>query len=261
MILKMEFNSFKKLLFILPAIILPMLSFAAGQETVLLQKGNTLYAKAQYKPALEAYQSVLKMGYESAALYYNTGNASFKTGDVPSALLYYEKAHRLEPANADIQANIRFVNSKITDKIEELPEFFLTKWWNSVILGFSLNTLSFLSLFLIFAGSGLLILYFFAHAALVKRIAFYAAMVFFVTGAFTVFIGNRHAAYFRGNKEAIVFSSTVTVKAAPAEQSKALFVVHEGTKVKISESNNGWTRIRLGNGNEGWLKASDFKEI
>lgn len=261
MILKMELNSLKRGLYLIAFIVMPLLSFANDEAAALFARGNNLYAKGQYQHALTAYKEVVRKGYQSPEIFFNLGNANFKTGDLPSALLYYEKAHKLSPDDQDIITNIKFVNTRITDKIEEVPEFFITEWWNSVILHFTLNTLAVWSLVFVFLGAALLIVYFFAHALRIKKPSFYAALVFFILGLFTVFLANRQSSYFENNKQAIVFSSTVTVKSEPSEQSKSLFVIHDGTKVNFLDRNNGWIKVKLGNGNEGWMKVSDVKEI
>lgn len=257
----MQFNRLMRVLYLLIFILLPLLSLADAQEDVLLAKGNSLYTKGAYAQALETYQKILNKDQQSVVVYFNMGNASFKLGDLPSALLYYEKAHRLAPNDEDIKANIRFVNSKTVDKVEELPVFFLNSWWTSVILLFSLTIFAVLSLFFILVGSGLLILYFFSHELLLKKISFYAAIVLFVVGVFTVFVASQQQDYQAAHQEAIVFATPVTVKSAPSETSRSLFVLHEGAKVTLGEKNNGWSRIRLANGNEGWMKNADFREI
>jgi uncharacterized protein YgiM (DUF1202 family) len=38
-------------------------------------------------------------------------------------------------------------------------------------------------------------------------------------------------------------------------------VLHDGTKVNVLDTNNGWIKIQLANGNEGWIQQSDIKEI
>lgn len=257
----MKLYKIKHCLILLLMAILPLASFANQELSKVFAKGNALYAKGKYEEASKLYQSVIDKGYQSAALFYNAGNANFKTGDLPTALLYYEKAHQLNPADEDIKANIRFVNARSTDKIEVLPEFFLSKWWNSLLFSYSLSQLSSFSLVMAFAAAALLICYFFAHRGLLKRFAFYTAVTLFMLTLFLVFIGNRQLAYFSNHQEAIVFSSTVMVKAAPSENAKSLFVIHEGTKVLWSEKDKGWAKIRLGNGTEGWMKEADFKEI
>jgi len=257
----MKFNCHKQLLFLFLVLILPMLSLGNDPGHDLFVKGNAYYAKAQYKDALNTYQLLLDKGYQSAAVYFNMGNASYKTGDVTSALLYYEKAHKLAPADDDINSNIRFANLKTTDKIDQLPEFFLANWWKTFILSFSKNALSVLSILFIFLASAILAIYFFTGSVSVKKISFYTSMIFFFLGVFMIFIALMQVSYFNGHRQAIVFSSSVTVKSGPVEQSSSLFIIHDGTKVNVLENNNGWMKISLLNGNVGWIKMTDAREI
>jgi len=90
-----------------------------GQENnALITEGNKAYADGLYNNAISSYTKVLDEGYESADLYYNLGNACFKTDDLASAILYYEKALKLSPNDDDIVFNLNVANSRITDKIE-----------------------------------------------------------------------------------------------------------------------------------------------
>jgi tetratricopeptide (TPR) repeat protein len=251
----------KRILYLVIWLILPLVSFGNDQVQTLFAKGNAYYAKAQYKDALSAYQQVLDEGYQSAAVYFNMGNASYKSGDIPSALLYYEKAHKLSPGDEDIKFNIRFANLKTTDKIDEAPEFFLANWWKAFILSFSVGTLAMLSIILVLFGSGVLILYFFTNSVTIKKSSFYTSIILFCLCFLTIFMANRQVSYFNGHRQAIIFSSSVTIKNAPVERSGTLFVLHEGTKVNILENSNGWIKIRLANGNEGWIRMTDVKEI
>jgi len=240
-----------------------MPSFCFGNNVVnaLFEQGNAWYAKARYKEAMTAYQQIIDKGYQSAAVYFNMGNVSYKNGDIPAALLYYEKAHRLSPGDDDINFNIRFANLRTTDKVDEIPEFFLTRWWKAFMLSFSIGTLSAMSIVFMLLASAALILYFFASSVTLKKASFYASLLLLVFFFLTFFIANRQTAYFNWHRQAIVFTSSVSVKNGPVDQSNTLFVIHDGTKVNILERSNGWMKISLPNGNEGWMKASDAKEI
>ncbi|MGZ3873048.1 MAG: tetratricopeptide repeat protein [Mucilaginibacter sp.] len=251
----------KQVLYIFIAFVIPSLCFGNEGVSALFKSGNNSYNKGQYKEALTAYQKVIGSGYESAALYYNMGNACYKTGDIPSALLYYGKAHKLSPGDEDINFNIRFVNLRTTDKIDEAPEFFPTRWWKGFILGISANSLALLSILFVLLASSLLIIYFFTTSVSVKRSSFYSAVILFIIGAFVVFIAGMQVSYFKGHREAIIFSSSVTVKSGPVDKAAALFVIHDGARVNVLDDSNGWLKIRLANGNEGWIKAGDAKEI
>jgi tetratricopeptide (TPR) repeat protein len=238
------------------AIILPLLSFGSKEPVA-----NTYYAKGQFKEAVGAYQQIINSGFQSAAVYYNLGNAYYKLGEIPSALLYYEKAHKLSPGDEDINFNIRFANLKTTDKIDETPEFFLTKWWHEFILGASVNALVIISILLALLGSAILIVYFFTNSVGIKRASFYISIILFCVSVLTIFIAHRQVDYFSGHKQAIIFAGIVNIKSGPAEQAATLFVLHEGTKVNLLDNNNGWVRVKLINGNQGWIKMTDVKEI
>jgi tetratricopeptide (TPR) repeat protein len=260
MTLKMKFNRINLIVFLALWLALPMFSFGS-QAGTLFENGNALYARAHYKDALAAYRQVLDDGYESAALYFNMGNACYKTDDIPSSILYYEKAHKLAPGDEDINMNLRFVNQKTTDKIEEAPAFFLAVWWRAFILSFSTETLSVLTVVLFLLASGLLVLYFFAQSVIVKKSSFYTSISLYAIGLIFIFMAAMQVSYFNSHRQAIIFSSSTTVKSAPANQAKDLFVLHDGTKVNISGDSNGWIKIKLANGNEGWIKAADAREI
>jgi tetratricopeptide (TPR) repeat protein len=258
--LKTRYNHIKGCLYLLLLLALPLFSMG-NDKNKLFEQGNTYYAKGQYQQAVTAYQQILNGGYQSAIVYYNLGNAYFKLDDIPSALLYYEKAHKLVPNDEDISANIRFVNSKTTDKLEPIPEFFVTKWWHGFILIFSISTLAILSVLFLLAGSLFLILYLFTNSESLKRSAFYTAVTILIMGLVTLFMGNRQVNYFDTHHQAIIFGSSVTVKSTPDAAAMPLFVIHEGTKVNVLQTNSNWIEIELPNGNAGWIATSDAKAI
>ena len=64
----------------------------------------------------------------------------------------------------------------------------------------------------------------------------------------------------KNESQAIVFTPTLTVKGGPDESNSDLFVIHEGTKVRIIDKVNKWYRIQIADGNDGWI-PSDKVEI
>ena len=84
--------------------------FAATPETprTIFARANTLYADGDFAEAAAQYGRVVVAGLESGPLYYNLGNAHLRAGDVGRAVLNYERARRLMPGDADLEANLRF---------------------------------------------------------------------------------------------------------------------------------------------------------
>ncbi|MEQ7800514.1 tetratricopeptide repeat protein [Pedobacter sp. ASV1-7] len=246
-------------------LLLLAVSFCGSAKEVnaeaLFKQGNAAYAKNQFKEAAIAYQEVLDAGYQSAEVYFNLGNANYKLSEISQAILNYEKALKISPGDADIQLNLQLANLKITDRIEVVPEFFLTKWWKGFIYFFSLDTLSVLTALCFITGFIFLIAYLFLVASLPKKATFYIGVVTILLGIVFLIMSKVQFHYLNDNKQGIVFAGSADVKSGPDSKQKTLFVIHDGTKVTILDSDTDWIKVTLPNGNGGWIKHADVKEI
>ena len=83
------------------------------------------YAAGEWTSAARSWEAVREAGLESSTLYYNIGNAYFKDGDIAHAILWYERALKLDPTNEDAGFNLSFARNQVQDKIEEIPEPFI----------------------------------------------------------------------------------------------------------------------------------------
>lgn len=257
----MKFERLLHIIILFAILCLPALSFADSRAQGLFAKANTLYTKGRYDQAFKTYKQLSDEGYQSAALFFNMGNASYKNGDIALAILYYERAHKLAPGDEDISFNLKYTNLKTTDKVDEAPELFLTRWWKGIILSLPLATLSVWSIVFILVASGILIVYFFAGSVAIKKASFYLACLFLFAGICLIFLANRQQSYFDDHRQAIIFSPSVDVKNSPVERSATHFILHDGTKVDLLENSNGWLKIKLANGSEGWIPKDAAKEI
>ena len=120
----------KNLLIIL--FLIQSFSLFASEEQVIIAKSNKAYTEGYFANAVELYKKVLHLGFESPELYYNLGNSYYKLNELSSAILYYEKARKLDPGNEDVNFNLSVANSKISDKIEPIPELFYKRWFRSL---------------------------------------------------------------------------------------------------------------------------------
>lgn len=261
MTLKSNYNLLIHRIYIILLLIAPLHALGNDPINALFDQGNKQYAEAKYLEAVQSYQKILLNGTESATVYFNLGNAFFKTGELPSALLYYEKALRLDPGDDDIRFNIRFANSKTTDKIESSPEFFLYTWWSAFILFFPIGILSILSAVFFTAGFLILIIFLFSSRTSIRKLSFYLASTCIFIGLMTIFMAFAQTRYFQSHHQAIVFQPTVAVKSEPVNVSKDLFVIHSGTKVTLLKKEQDWIKIELANGNVGWIATNAVREI
>ena len=56
-------------------------------------------------------------------------------------------------------------------------------------------------------------------------------------------------------------STAAPIKSSPDRAATDLFVLHEGTKLTIEESTDGWVEIRLADGRKGWIESSRIELI
>lgn len=244
-------------------IILLLLAFitSMAEPSDSIKKANELYVENEFAKAIAVYENLLNDGFESAALYYNLGNAYYKNGEVTRAILNYERAKLISPNDEDIKHNLELSNLLVVDKIEPLPKPFYLEWRESVINLFSTDKWAKISLSAFVLMLICVLAYFFSSILSIRKTAFGLAIVLLIFSAFTYSFASKQKAKLVNRTHAIIFSPTVTVKASPDDSGTNLFVIHEGLKVSITNQLNNWTEIRLEDGNSGWVKNNVLEKI
>lgn len=222
---------------------------------------NKAYQEADYKRAETLYRAILEQGLYSAKLYYNLANTLFKQEKLGEAILYYNKALRLSPADEDVRHNLEYAENSTKDSIEQIPEFFLFAWIRAVRNLMSCDGWTIFSLVILVIGLAAALFYLLAQRISTRKAGFYvmvlAALLFLVA---TLFANYERKAIVNHN-EAIVMSSAVSVKSSPDRAATELFVLHEGTKLSIGERMDGWVEVRIADGRKGWIESSRIAEI
>jgi len=237
----------------------PRLAVAQGE---LFEQGNQLYQQEDFEGAVEAYEAVLDAGWESAALHYNLGNAYFKTGVLGRAILEWERALELAPADPDALANLELARSLTADAVEPLPRFWLldvVSWWVDLLPRGLLIALVATAWVVAGAGVGVRVL------ARGEAAARWAARVAITSGVVVVLLGINLLVRELGiaqPQRAVILADVVPVRSAPADQDDlTLFEIHEGTRVRIDQRTGAWAEIVLDDGKVGWVPAEVFEEI
>lgn len=249
-----------KYIFSVGLILLSFIAKSQNFDNQLLQ-AQDLYANAKYDSAALIYQSIIDSGYQSPELYYNMGNAYFKLQEIPSAILYYEKALKLRPSDETIRYNLNLCNSMIPDRIESVPKLFFIRWYESLYHYFPIDTWAYIGLGLFSLFSLLMIVFFLSGSVYVKKLGFWSAIFLLLLSIFSFFLTSQKYASFKSHDEAIVFTPSITVKSSPAKNSVDLFVIHEGTKVSILDKVGTWRKIKIENGSIGWIEMEYLQII
>lgn len=228
----------------------------------LWNAANAAYAEGRWDAAVSGYEMISDMGLESAALYCNTGNAYAKSGNVPMAILNYERALKADPSYEDAAYNLELMNTRIQDRIDPVPEFFLKKWLSAISYIMNSDAWAIVSLVLLGLTLAMFLLFLLAPSVAGRRTGFFIGLVLLVFMSFALgFSISQKKTYMNADK-AIVMRPVVSVKSSPStESSKDLFILHEGTKVTVLDQVGTWNNISLADGRQGWLPASDMERI
>jgi tetratricopeptide (TPR) repeat protein len=221
-------------------------------------QGVTYFTAGSYKEALQIWTDIYNTGYRSANLDYNIGNAYFKLNNIPSAILFYERAYLLKPADENINYNLQIARTLIVDRFQEIPELFFIKWYNFVSLFLSTNTWAKISItsFIIFLL--LLSLYFYSSRYRHKVIGFWLGVFFIVLSLTSLAFTIRNKSLVYDSHKAIISSPIVNGKSSPDKSGNDIFVLHEGTKVTVEDEVGEWSEIRLSDGNKGWVPLNSI---
>ena len=233
----------------------------ANLQVQNFQKANAYYNEAVYDSALMIYTDILSQGYSSHELYYNLGNTYFKLKDIPSAILYYEKALKINSSDEDTQHNLQIANNMIVDKIEVLPELFFRVWWNTFYTLLSADAWAYISVVILLFTLLSAYIYFTSFNIKLRKLAFFSGIILLFLTVISFGLASQKYYYTQQTNEAIVFVPTITIKSSPAQSSIDLFVLHEGTKLRILDNANGWTKIKIANGSIGWIPQDVIKGI
>lgn len=235
-------------------------SISWGNSQSLLEQANEAYKSENYTLAEQQYLEVLASGKTSWSLYYNLGNTYYRLSDMPRAILYYEKARKLNPNEKNIIDNIALAKNYIEDKSTTFSDSGVLSFFNAIIYAVHSNVWATLALISLAAMSVFFVLtYLVAGRSLKKALLLFAIFSCFLGFVFYLL------AYVQKKEiekpEAIIMESSVTITSEPKENSINLFILHEGSKVEIKETLNDWTKIQYDETKSGWMKSEFLEKI
>lgn len=247
----------------LSLILLAILIFAIPAPATAITKKNAddEYKKGNYIQAIRDYEELLKKG-PSVELYYNLGNAYYRTDNITRAVLNYERALLLSPGDDDIRFNLQMARSKTIDKITPKSEMFFVTWYKSLVNFTSIDGWANTAIVSIAIALLLILCYLFGKKILIRKAGFYGAMFFVL-----LFIASNIFAYeqrriLTRRTGAIITSTSAALKKTPVANSEYNTIIHEGSRVEIiDDTMKDWKLVELEDGREGWIQSSQMERI
>lgn len=232
-----------------------------SSHAVTKANADSSYVNQNYNQAIKDYEEILSKGV-SAELYYNLGNAYYRVDNITRAVLNYERALLLSPGDKDIRFNLQMARSKTIDKIVPETEMFFVTWYRSLINMMSIDGWAWMSLISLGLVIILLLLYLFSGRVGLRKFGFFGGLAFVLMFFVSNIFAYQQKSVLRNRTGAIIISSSVPVKSTPAKNGTDLFILHEGTKVTITDNSlHDWKEIKIADGKEGWIEASQIEII
>lgn len=226
---------------------------------LLLKQAEQAYKQKKYTESIQLYQEVIHQNYYSAELYYNLANAYFKNNQLGKAILYYEKARKINPSDEDISHNLKIAYSRTIDKIETKDNFFIEITRNNILNRLNTNTIAYISSVLSVLTAIFFALFLFFNKY--KKVNLIFSVVTLFLTAILYIVGYAAQKSNQRDNFAIVTAKEVKATNEPLPDAIARFKLHEGTKVKILQKVDDFLLIRLENGIEAWIDEKTVERI
>lgn len=238
----------------------------SAQEPVGQQEYNTIFFRAnnsyrekKYDDAIQDYEKLISAGLRSANIFYNLGNAYLRTSTRGKAILYYERAIRMCPRDADIRSNLDFARSLVEGDAGQN----VGRWYEKALFplrGFlSTNEISFFVCALYFGVMIFLALGVYFRAQ--RKLFYYFAAVICVILIIVLpsFINSVYESGFQ--EKAVIMVKRTSARFEPNDDATVHFELYEGTVIQITRSREDWCQIKRQDGKMGWLKSDVLEAI
>ncbi len=214
-------------------------------------QGNSAYTAGDYHRAIENYEQVLSAGYESGPVYYNLGNAYFKTGAVGKALANYYRAQYCMGADADLQSNLAFADAQRKGEGSAVTGGLLQKLFTVYANRMSADGVT----------ARAIIYYWLLTTALsifivVKRYRKIVGGITLLCGlAFTVYAGAFALQFseLQVRRIVIVTDKDVPCRFEPVDDATTFFTLAEGDRVTLVATQGNWAKVKRADAKQGWV--------
>jgi len=230
--------------------------FAVDAYNAWWQKGNDFYGKKEFDSAAFYYEKLTVLNPLDAVVYYNLGNTYYRLNKIGPAVLYYEKALRLDPGYTDAKDNLSLTQSRIANRVPNVPDIFFVSWWKTLTEPGKATAWAIICLVLFLSVLGILLMKRFGRISHVSP-----QLIGFISFGWIIFLilSIYAAANANDSNSAVVMQNNAPL--LNVIQGKTQSLVPEGTTVQLTDIKGNWVEIRLPDGRRGWMQQSLLSKI
>lgn len=225
----------------------------------LFGAGNRAYHEGRFEEAIATYESIREAGLDAGPLYYNLGNAYYRTESYGMAAANYERAKRFMPRDPDLKENQRLLGERTLDG--ELAGQRIPPWQLFVTLSLQLTWREWLIVVEILyaitlTGLGLIL----ASTRRAHRLRGPAGVTAGLTLLAVAFLA---VSWYEQNgiDRGAVVAAEIAGRSGPGSQFTQEFLVHEGTVLRVHRERGAWLLCSLSTEIRGWLPESAVERL
>jgi len=250
-------KNFKQIILTIAAALFLTSAASAADKCNGLEAGTKAYNENDFERAIDEWRTCVDEGIINADLYYNLGNAYYRSGKLGFAIFYYKSALRLHPSDDDIQHNLNFAQTKTRDKEGDEEENPILEGLMDLHHALSLKSQMNISLILFWAIALVILARRFVNSSRGKNICtgvvFGLSVILCTIGASALYKMYTLETDITG----VVTASSADVTSAPSDKSQTLNTLSEGTSFEVIGEQGNFAEIRLGEKIRGFVKLSE----
>jgi tetratricopeptide (TPR) repeat protein len=230
-----------------------MISSAFSQPDADFAKANQEYAQGHFKQAIDGYEAFVHSGQWSANLFYDLGNAYFRTKDFGRAILNYERALALDRHHPEATANLQIAR-------DEARALEMDPSWPERYLRFaSINQYSVTAAIAFWVGAFCIVRLVLGRRRSTATIALAVFSLLACASATFATYGFEYGN--NGRALAIVTGVDAQARLATADTANTVLALPAGSEIKILSTRGDWVYAALPNNLRGWIPAKDAERV
>lgn len=235
--------------------------FGVRAKDVDFAQANSAYSQKDYKKAQDMYLQLIDAGNHDAYLYYNLGNTYVKLLDYPHAVLYYEKALKINPQDKDIRNNLTYAYQKINSKYPDVAVEYPAATSDKAVSFFSISQWSKGMVIFLWIGVIFFLLYIFLSSQKKRRIAMMLTCSALIVSVFFLVMTFMRIQHDKVIQYVIVEDGEVYSKSDPSYNADNVYALVAGQKLKILDQSGDWIKVRNGSGDIAWMTTQQGEKL